>query len=410
MVRKFMYAAASAAAITAALSTASAQVVPAPILFEIEGPFSKIQAFGPGTDRVMTVMNMRVVISGNTVPTAPMFSPTIERNEIIDGPPSTLNGRYNVWQWFEGDMLPGRNQPGFIGGTAIILGEYVPNYEILDRFGNLVWPDEGPGALIASEVTTGFENVALGQVTDSICTSANCDSVIMNPDQVTVDLYLDWLEVNNGLIVVPILDPRLRGAPLTDEGGFLLDFSNTDINLRELATEGYTGNVRSTPVDLDGDGLLATDGSEEIVALHYWITELAGFDALALANPGVAEVAATRVSCDPDQLEVRGAVHSPVDAAGLATDGGAVTGTRVVQVWVDPLDGNDPFLFSQSTPADIVAGIDPPVANDPFGLYRLRDRTIPFCPETIELRWVDLLNPTNPLAVATDVAVDVAPA
>ncbi|MGB3624293.1 MAG: hypothetical protein WA989_00595, partial [Henriciella sp.] len=360
--------------------------------------------------RVMSVMGMRVVISGALVPTAPMFSPTIERTEIFDGPPSTGNGTYNVAQWFVGDVFPGRKQPGFIAGTAIILGEYDPDYLILNGNGNLAWPDEGPGALIASEVNTGFENVALGLVTDSICSTPSCDAAVMNPDQVTVDLYLDWYQANNNMIVVPILDPRLRAAALRDEGGFLVDVSETGLTGREFGTEGYFGDIKSTPVDLSGDGLLAEDGSENVAALHYWITELTGFDALALANPDVAEIEATRVSCDPDQLEVRGAVHSPVDELGVATDGGAVTGTRVVQVWVDPPAGGDPFLFSQSTPADIVGATDPAVANDPFGIYRLRDRAIPFCPDTIELRWVDLLDPANPLAVNAGVVVDVAPA
>lgn len=410
MVRKFMYAAASAAAISAALGTASAQVVAAPILFEVEGPFTRVQGFGPGTDRVMTVMGMRVVITGPTVPTAPMFSPTIERTEILDGPPSTGNGTYNLAQWFVGDNLPGRNKQGFIGGTAIILGEYVPDYEILNGQGNLAWPNEGPGALIASEVNTGFENVALGLITDSICSEPSCDAVIMNPDGVTVDLYLDWYQGNNNLISVPILDPRLRSAPLRDEGGFLVDVSEVGLTGREFGNEGYFGEVKNTPVDLNGDGLLATDGSENVAALHYWITELVGFDALALANPDIGEVEAVRVQCDPDEFEVRGAVHSPVDELGAATDGGAVTPTRVIQVFAEPPGGGAPFLYAQSTPADIIPAADPPVANDPFGLFRLRDRTIAFCPDTVELRWVDLLDPNNPLATTPGVAVDVAPA
>ena len=78
----------------------------------------------------------------------------------------------------------------------------------------------------------------------------------------------------------------------------------------------------------------------------------------------------------------------------------------MIEIYVDGI----PTPFSQSTPADIVALGAPDgtvVVNDPFAEYRLRDRTIPFCPTEIDIVWTDLLG--GEIARLDDVAVAVAP-
>ncbi len=396
MVRKTLLAAASAAAISAVCATATAQA--APILVEIEGPINDFGANGQGTDRVLTVMGISVIVSNDTV----LHSPTAVRTDIRDGAPGLVgnNGRYNLAQWFKGEKFPGRSDRGFVGGTAIVLGTFDPDYTIFDSEGGVVL--EG-GAIIADDVfSEPAENVVLGQITDSSCSNAGCNAASTTNEGQTVDYYSDWIEGNNGVYMVPVFDKRMpAGELLTDELGFDIDLSGSlgALTGREFSVEGYYGD-KTTDIDLSGDGIITAD--EQVNALHYFLLELTGVDPLLLANTD-AEVSTFRIDCrDGDEFEVRGGVHSPIDpATGEALDGGAVTTSRVVRATLPNGD-----FYAQSTPADIV-GFNG-VAGEPMAGYRLRDRTVAFCAPVVNLEWVDLLT-GEVLATLNDVEVEVAP-
>jgi len=230
-------------------ATATAQV-----LVEVEGPIDNFEANGPGSDRILTVMGIPVIITGQTF----LYSPTADRRSADDPVGiATNNGNYNLGQWYKGLKFPGRSERGFIGGTAIVLGTFDPNYEIVGD------PEGRIGAIIPDEVfSEPAENVVLGLITDSQCSGDSCDAADIAADGITVDLYRDWVQGNAGPYMVPVFDPRMPAGPLVDELGFELDLDPGDsLTGFEFGVEGYYGDT-TTPIDLDGNGSL--DAGEEV--------------------------------------------------------------------------------------------------------------------------------------------------
>ena len=378
MVRKTLFAAASAVAITAVSATAAAQA--APILVELEGPIQDFRGYGPNTPRVLTVMDIPVIVDQTTN----LHTPTTTRADSSN--PGNNDRPYNLGQWYRGEKLQGRSDRGFIGGTAIVLGTFDPTYEFIqtDTETGEVETIISGGAIIADDVfSEPAENVVLGQVTSANCTNSGCNQILNDGE----DYFADYLIGNNGVVMLPIQDSRLAAPDLlVDAFGFSLDLG-ADPNAivgREFGAEGYYGDL-NVRVDFDAD-----DGVvDEVKALHYFLLTLTGADPALLANPDVAEIAVARAQCrDVDELEVRGGVHTALAEGTLGSDPADPVASIDKTIRILDAAGNQVFM---GTPADVVPFGDAagnPVANDPFGAFGLRPRNLPNCPAEITVEWV----------------------
>ena len=344
----------------------------------MEGPIDSFTANGPGSDRILTIMGIPVIVTGQTN----LYSPSATRQD----------SGVNLGQWYNGDKFPGRRARGFIGGTGTALGTFDPDYIIVG--------DGRQGAVIADEVfSEPAENVILGLVSDSQCSNADCNNALFNPDG-SVEVYLDWTLGNANTYMVPLFDSRMPAGPITDELGFELDLTGSSLTGREFGVEGYYGDT-TTPVDTNRNGVYDA-GVDDVIAHHYFLMELSGVDGSLLATRQ-PEVSVLRIDCrDEDELEIRGGVHSRVNQAGNPNDGGAIQAGRIIEVYVDGI----PTPFAQGAAGDIT-GFNG-VAGEAFGQYRLRDRTVPFCPTEVDVVWRDLISGAE-IARLNDVAVEVAP-
>lgn len=342
---------------TAALLVASAfaGVAHAQVPVEIEGEFQDYDH----QSRTMTVMSIPVIVSGQTV----MHSPTTDRRDI----------GFGINKWFKWERLEGRNERGFLGGTAIVLGNW----------------DDTLQAIVADDVfTEPAENVILGVVTDSLCTDANCRGVD------------NFIQGSAGPALVPVTDIRMAAGDLVDEGGFLVDTTNVDLVGTAFAAEGYY---------TDEDLIVPDTSSEEPATrtisgvLNYFHLELAGFNGQLLANKRQREISALRVTCEPGgRLEIRGNVHARVNLeTGLLQDNLGTVQTGVVQAQYN--------LGAELGATATITEVD---VNSPFGEYRIRT-DLPVCPTTLDVRWQNvpgLLPNDNITVYATldDVPVEVA--
>ena len=312
-----------------------------------------------GPVKVLTVMNMDVVVDGTTE----AISPSADRRTAN---PDT--GRGLGWgKWFKGDPLPGRRQKGFLQGTAIVTGVWDPTGG----------PD-GLGAVIASEVfTEPAENVVLGVITSNQCSTPACNGAE------------DVIRGNNGPALLAIADSRIPAGPVGDDGGFELDLTDADLVGVPFAVEGYYGNLAVDVPDSETDEL----------AIHYFALNLAGFFGDLLANQG-PEVSVLRAQCRVgDSMDIRGALHSAVNDDGTPVDPtGGLDG--VIEVaFSAPNGGTVLRTTNEITPAAEV-GIGA------FGEYRIRFDT-PFCPETIDVTWRDFAGAPGERASAMAQPVDI---
>lgn len=216
----------------------------------IEGPIQSVTPFATpvgdtiGTRAVSVIGEMRVMgVLVKVLNTTPVHTPTNEHVALGD---------------LAGAPLPGRGEPGFIGGTAIVTG------------------DSLAGVLYATDVFTDFaENVIVGEATG-----------IAEDDELVTRATI------NKTIIQPSTDPRIPAGPPINSFGFAIDPTNIAEGSL-VAAEGYFANNR----------------------LYYHTLEA---DAGALVNPTVAEVSVLRAQCrirgrNRDELEVRGGTHTPAN-------------------------------------------------------------------------------------------------
>jgi hypothetical protein len=224
-------------------------LIPVPV--ELEGPISAVVDNGNGSGSI--------VVMGVTV--------QIPATAVIHTPTATLT----IAQLADPTPLPGRTQPGFVGGTAIILGQ-----------------TDGVATTAEDVFAEPAENVLLGVITRADgCTATDCTN----------------LEVL-GTQLLRLTDPRLPANPPANAFGFQVDLSQGALVGSPASVEGYYGQVAVPP--------------SVVPALHYFIVEL---DGGALLNPGVTEVSILRAQCrerdNGIELDVLGATHDP--GTGIVT-------------------------------------------------------------------------------------------
>jgi hypothetical protein len=210
----------------------------------LEGPITRVL---PRSNE-MIVMGARVLVPRGT----PITTPTVNLTELA--------GTTNPLALLIGDPLPGRVDPGFIGGTAIINGRVNPN-----------------GTLVATDVfVEPSENVLIGNVTVSTCTNSVCAGAG------------NTLRIA-GVRMTPIRDARMAVEPITNAFGFRVNLTGANLVGRSASAEGYFARGR----------------------FWYFLMEVAG---APLANRG-REVSIQRAQCRDNaggiQLDVLGAVHTP---------------------------------------------------------------------------------------------------
>ena len=265
-------------------SQAQAQQVP----IELEGPILSVSDNGGGTG-VITVMGIVV----NIPATATIHSPT-----------ATLT----VSQLADPTLLPGRSQPGFIGGTAIIIGS-----------------SDGITTTAEDIFVEPAENVVVGIITDGSCADADCSAPT------------DFLEIL-GASLLRLTDPRIPANAPANAFGFAIDLSQGAPIGSLASVEGYFGQV-AVPPNLNP-------------AIHYFILEAEGG---VLRNPNIPEVSILRAQCrERDrgiELSVLGAVHTPADAVVEISDTvrGTVFGSVAAIVdAADPVFGSYDFDLSDN--------------------------------------------------------------
>lgn len=241
----------SSAAVTAMIAAAApalAQVVPLLADVSIEGPIQGFEAPAAGETApngqpivgVIKVMGATVKVPAN----APIHSPT---NDHL------------TWEQFTTGPFPGRGEPGFQGGTAIVTG------------------DSAGGVIYATDVFSDLaENVVVGEATASV-----------------VDGPANRATVNN-IALVPLDDPRMpAGRPIN---GFGFEVNPAQITAGSLVSvEGYFAGDKLNYHTLEADGAV-------------------------LVKPTTAEVSVLRAQCrirggGRDELEVRGGTKVPANAA-----------------------------------------------------------------------------------------------
>lgn len=327
---------------------AMAQAVPADV--ELEGT---IDSFSTGT-RILSVMGMQVFVPA----TAVLESPAATRTDL----------GLTADQWFRGVALPGRTRMGFLGGTAIVTGEW----------------DPATNRVVASHIfTEPSENVALGVITASRCTTANCDGPT------------DYIRGNSkvggapGPAMLPLRDIRMAASDVGDEGGFALSLANIDITGLGYVAEGYYGT----------SAVATNSPSGPVVepAFHYFLFNLTAPAPQLLLNKTIREVAIERAQCRvAKDFEVRGSVHSRVNPDGTVNDT-IRPNNGVIEVSYT-LNGQ---LVRNSAAAVAAA------ANSPLGTYRVRFNVAGACPDSINVRWLPAANALSTSAYASQLGYGV---
>ncbi len=275
-----------------ALALGGAQAQVGAPLVSLEGPIQSILPNG------IVVVGVTVIIPPGT----PVVSPTADLTALSGGDAVTL---------LAGRRFPGRTPAGFLKGTAIITGRRQPN-----------------GNIRATDVfVEPAENVLIGAVTQSTCTTADCSGA--------GDVFSVL-----GAPLIPLKDPRMPAGPIMNQYGFASNLALRSVVGKLAAAEGYFAKG----------------------TFYFHTIEVTG---ASLANPSRREVSVQRAQCRGDvdgiQLDVLGAVHTP--ATGTVT----ITGTA------------DGTVFG--TVAAVSAG-----AGSPFGTYTFRLRNapaFPTCPASV---------------------------
>ena len=369
-----MLSAVAAAALTGVCATAQAQV-----LIEIEGPMSAYTADSANTG-TLTVMNNKIEVTAATA----FVSPTETRDELFA---RRVNGQrvlnqagaaYTVSNWMRGDTFFGRRARGLIGATVIVTGTVNP----------------ATGVITAEEVFSDIaENVILGAVSDNRCTNEKCN----NPG--------DYIRGNGptGPLFVPNKDNRLPALPITDAGLFELNLLNKKLNVgpngEPLVTsfggEGYFSDLGILNLNNTPDNPLTTLneslGEQGIV---YYAFELGENRPDLLLNPGIPEISTLRVRCtEGSRIEVRGFVHAPTTATGVAIPGFVVAPNGAATNIPYPATGGAGRIrVEMEVNGEVLSLLDedgaPPVADLPgvYGVYQVR-QDIDQCGDSVTVFW-----------------------
>lgn len=337
---------AATAAILSAPAFAQAPAV------ELEGV---IQSWDNPT-RTLEVMGMQVFVPD----TAVIHSPAATR---------AATG-LNLNQWFRGAAFPGRTPAGFMQGTAIVTGTW----------------DAVAGRIVAEDIAVEpAENVALGVITASFCTTTNCDG--------PGDYIRGSSKVGGGAgpAMLPIADQRMAAGPVGDEGGFALSLAGVNLNGFEYVAEGYFGDI-AVPTN-------SSTGALSERAFHYFNFDLAAPAPQLLVNKTIREVSVARADCRVGKdFEVRGFNHSRVSTTGAYADT-VRPNAGVIQVQYT-LNG---VAVRQSAASVAIAAppAAPAAATSPIGRYRVRFDIAGACPENIVVRWLPAATSANTLAYAS---------
>jgi hypothetical protein len=353
-----MLSAVAAAALTGVCATAQAQV-----LVEIEGPMSAYTA-DTADSGTMTVMNNKVAVTANTVFASPtetradLFARRIEGQRVRND----AGAVYNVSNWMRGDIFEGRRQRGFIGATVIVVGT-------VDPVTGIVTADE-----VFSDIA---ENVVLGAIYENQCTNAACNE----PG--------DFIRGNGptGPVFVPNADNRLPALPITDAGLFELNLAGKDlgVNSGTITSFGGEGYLTQDPVPRGA-------GTEQ--AIVYYAFELGENRPDLLLNPGIPEISTLRVRCtEGSRIEVRGFVHAPTTAAGVAIPG-FVAGANgaATNIPYPATGGAGRIRVEMEVNGEVLSFLDedgePPVADVPgvYGVYQLRQE-VDQCGDSVTVYW-----------------------
>lgn len=341
----------AATAMVCTAAPALAQAVPADI--ELEG----IVLSWDGNTRILDVMGNQVFVPA----TATTSSPAATRGET----------GLSFTQWFRGLQFPGRGQVGFMGGTAIVTGTY----------------DFTTNRIVADDVVIEpGENVSLGVITSSFCTTVRCDGpgdYLRGNTSVTGD---------PGPAMLRLTDPRMPAGEIGDEGGFALSLAGVNLNGFGYVAEGYYGS-NAVPTN-------SSTGPVSQRAFHYFKLDLLTPHPELLQNKTIREAAIERAQCRvAKDFEVRGSIHSRVNPDGTIND--TITPANgVVQVQYT-LNG----VLNRANSAVAT----PIAAGSPIGGYRVRFNVAGACPSNVTVRWLPLVgsNNANAYASAVNFPVDV---
>jgi hypothetical protein len=250
---------AAALALVAFTSPAGAQVALPDV--ELEGPMTRVVAYDAArTDTVtgrsvigeMTVMGVPIMV----LETALVHTPTAASTDVASAI-EALRGFSD-----SAPRLQGRSSNGFIGGTAIVVGESIS------------------GVVYASDVFSDFaENVIVGEATAPVF----------------VNEQVSRATINN-VVIRRITDSRMPGAPATNGLGLRIDATQVTPGTL-VAAEGYYSSSQNT----------------------LWYHHIEADDA-PLANTTDTQVGILRADCrirggGRDEIQVRGGVAIPANAS-----------------------------------------------------------------------------------------------
>ena len=325
---------AALAAVLAATSPASAQQDTLVLDTEIEGPITSITlapAAAAKQEAVPVGVGLPNAEAGDTVvgtirvmgvnvkvrSDATIYTPTNDNlSPLLTTTPAgeeVFNTRAGLSKLAVGQM-PGRPEQGFLGGTAIIIGDsYNGTFYARDVFSDL------------------FEHVVVGEATAMV--DSNADNIA---DRLTL----------NGMQIVASTDKRMPAGKPINGFGFQIDPDKIPAGSL-ISAEGYYSAQQN---------------------VHYYHTLEA--DNAPLLNAASTEVSIMRADCrirggGRDEMEVRGGIHFP---AGTTADNNQVTIKRPKDGVANPRRGNpaDWETIGFSDPAVFDTTVSPPQATYRF--------------------------------------------
>jgi hypothetical protein len=210
--RVFAYSLLAASALTLAAPAVHAQAV-----MEVEGTTSSIVSDGAG-GAIMTIMGVTVNVPAGTPVSTPTASLTIE-------------------QLLDPTLLPGRDQPGFVGGTGIVTGT----------------SDAVAGAVATDVFVEPAENVVVGRITGPMEIEGMPFSFLQDPRMPALPVINDFgFELDPASIVAETpasiegyysaLDQSFYAFLLESEGGTLLNAGVTEVSIQRADCRNRGGN------------------------------------------------------------------------------------------------------------------------------------------------------------------------
>jgi hypothetical protein len=247
----------AAVALAAFATPARAQLLPGDV--EIEGPMSAVEVYQPGDPRITDVTSQGNRTSIGQLNVLGVTVKVLE-GALIHTPTNTTSVTLADFA-ASAPRLPGRTTGGFIGGTAIVVGESIN------------------GQVYANDVFSDlFEHVVVGEATNPVTTATGVTRATVN-----------------GMIIRRSTDRRMPASPAINGFGLRINADAIDPGTL-VAAEGYFVPAQKT--------------------LYYHTIET---DGAPLANPNTTQVGILRADCrirggGRDEIEVRGGVVNPANA------------------------------------------------------------------------------------------------